>query len=105
MGTQIIGPDPNCLPVGSDRIGHLTLANESIAEIGVSLRAIAVDFKSLSEINNSFIQLSLFQQSIAKTIVGNIIVRRVGESVIPQGFTIPPGRGLDIAVRRQSRYY
>src|ERR1044071_4607561 len=100
MSFGIIRSDPHCRAVGSNRIGPIAFAGESVAEIIISFRVIGIDFESLSKMDNSVIQLSLFHQGVAEIVLGNVIFRGIGESLIPQGFTTSPDGSLTMATRR-----
>src|SRR5262245_59442602 len=49
--------------------------------------------------NHCLVQFSSFHQGIPKTILSDVIVRRVSERLCPECFTISPGASLNIAIR------
>src|SRR5262249_24600084 len=77
-----------------DCIAQLALETQHICQIGINLSVVGVDIESLSEMGSSFIQSALFYQRFAETIFSNLVVRSVGEGLMPHCFTVSPRGGL-----------
>ena len=86
------------------RFIQLALFHQDVAETIVGVCEISLNCKGLSEMNNGVIQLALSHQGVTEIALSQSVVRSIGESMTPQGFTTSPVGGLDIAVRRQSCY-
>src|SRR5438477_4019880 len=100
MGLRIIRACSNSRPEGNDRPRPFAFARQSITQTVVRSWIIRKP-NSFSEITDCFVNSSLVQDHLTEMSLGNVIVRCIGQGVVPQGLAIPPGRRLPIADDRQ----
>ena len=103
VGFRVVGIDLQRLLVMGDRFVHLALLEQRVAEVVVGIRVVGFDLQRLLVMGDRFVHLALLEQSVAEVVVGNGVVRRAGERVSPQRFTVPPISSLRARAENQSR--
>ena len=102
VGFRKVGLDLQRLLVMGDRFVHPALLEQRVAEVVVGFRVVGFDLQRLLVMGDRFVHLALLEQSVAEVVVGDEIVRRAGERVSPQRFTIPPISSLRTRAENQS---
>ncbi len=85
-----------------DRFVHLALLEQRVAEVVLGFREVRFDLQRLLVMGDRFVHASLLEQSVAEVVLGNEVVRRAGQRVSPQRFTVSPIRGLSARAENQS---
>ena len=102
VGFRVVGFDLQRLLVMSDRFVHAALLEQRVAEVVVGFRVVGFDLQRLLVMGDRFVHIALLEQRVAEVVVGNEVVRRAGERVSPQRFTVPPISSLRARAENQS---
>ena len=86
-----------------DRFVHPALLKQHVAQIVMGFREVGFDFQRPLVMSNRFAHFALLEQSQSEVVVGNKVVRRAGERVSPEQFTILPISSLRARAENQSR--
>jgi len=99
---RIVGFDFQRLLVISDCFVHIAHFEQSNSEVVVGHRAAGVDLQRRLVLSDRSSTLP-FGQNVAEVDMTKEVVRRAGERVSPQRFTVSPISGLRARAKNQSR--
>src|ERR1051325_833813 len=88
------GPRLHRSRIGRNCTGPVPFLGQGVTEVKVDFPTIRAEVDRLAKLGDGFIDLSLHHQGIAKPVMSNSVVRRIGQSVSPDRLTIPPSRSL-----------